>query len=95
MLSDVYPDSSHVSFAGLSHALDEAVWSYALENGYTIVTKDVDFDELSQTRGHPPKVVWLRLGNCTTYQVESLLRARYAAVTSLNADPDAGILELV
>ena len=39
------------------------------------VSKDEDFNTLSVIRGSPPKVIWLQLGNCTTSQVESVLRA--------------------
>lgn len=95
LLSDLYPNSAHVSLVERGRALDVALWNYASENGYTIVTKDADFDELSHARGYPPKIVWLRLGNCTTRQVEGLLRTRHAAVVALDADPDAGILELI
>lgn len=94
-LSDLYPDSEHVSSARLDRALDEAVWEHALENGYTIVTKDADFDELGHFHGHPPRVVWLRIGNSTTQQIETLLRDRHAAILELHANPDAGTLELV
>ena len=94
-LSDVYPDSNHVSLVGLERSLDEAVWAYAKAGGYTIVTQDADFQELGQARGHPPKVIWLRIGNSTTRQMEALLRNRHAAVLELHANPDIGTLELV
>ena len=45
-LSDLYPNSDHVFSTGLDRSLDEAVWVHAWESGYTIVTKDADFDEL-------------------------------------------------
>jgi len=45
---------------------DETVWEYARQNGFDLVTKDSDFSELSVLRGSPPKVIWLRIGNCTT-----------------------------
>ena len=93
-LSDLYPDSTHVSFMGLDRSLDEAVWVYAREGGYTIVTKDADFDELRQARGHPPRVVWLQIGNSTTQRIETLLRDRHAAVLELHANPDTGTLRL-
>ncbi len=35
-----YPDSQHVREVGLSEATDEAVWRHAMEQGFTIVTKD-------------------------------------------------------
>jgi predicted nuclease of predicted toxin-antitoxin system len=95
LLKDVYPDSTHVSLAGLERASDEAVWTYARENSYVIVTKDADFDELNQLRGSPPKVVWLRLGNCTTDQIEGVLRSRLRALVVLEAEPEVGVLTLL
>jgi predicted nuclease of predicted toxin-antitoxin system len=45
-LADHYPDSAHVITHALDHALDETVWAFAREHGYTLVTKDSDFHEL-------------------------------------------------
>jgi predicted nuclease of predicted toxin-antitoxin system len=50
------------------------VWEYAKSFGFAVVTKDADFYERSMRVGAPPKVIWLRLGNCTTVAVEMLLR---------------------
>lgn len=69
LLSDLYPNSAHVSLVELDRALDVALWNYASENGYTIVTKDADFDELSQARGYPPKIVWY--GSATVLAAKS------------------------
>jgi hypothetical protein len=34
---------------------------------YVIVTKDAEyFSDLSLQRGAPPKLIWLRIGSCTT-----------------------------
>jgi len=73
-LTDVYPGSAHVHECGLGSADDLAVWNYARDNGFTIVSKDSDFQEQSILRGSPPKVVWLRTANCTSAQIENLLR---------------------
>ena len=56
-LADHYPNSAHVVTHALDHALDETVWTFAREHGYTLVTKDSDFHELSLLRGAPPKVI--------------------------------------
>ena len=93
-LSEVYPNASHVSLVGLDCAPDEAVWRYAQENDYIIVTKDADFGDLGIMRGFPPKVIWLRLGNCTTGQIEATLRTWYSAIEGLSANPNVGILTL-
>jgi predicted nuclease of predicted toxin-antitoxin system len=93
-LSDVYPGSSHVSLIGLDRATDAEVFNYALDNGYALVSKDVDFVELAQARSPSPKMVWLRLGNCTTSEIEDTLRARQEAVAALESDPEARVLAL-
>ena len=46
-------------------------------------------------RGVPPKVVWLRLGNCTTDDVARVLRGGFAQITAFASDPVIGVLELI
>jgi predicted nuclease of predicted toxin-antitoxin system len=77
---------------GLATADDEAIWSHALEGGYIIVTKDDDFRQRSFLRGAPPKVIWTRLGNCATSDVQDALRSRYGMVQSFAADSMAALL---
>lgn len=93
-LADVFPGAAHVAFEGLDRASDKTVWEHARRNAYLIVTKDADFNDLSVLYGSPPKVMWIRSGNCTTSQVESLLRTRSDAVHAFVADTRASILEL-
>lgn len=71
-LRTIWP-THHTSDLGLSAADDIAIWQFARENGYTIVTKDEDFEFLSRLRGYPPKVIWLRIGNCTTHAIAATL----------------------
>jgi predicted nuclease of predicted toxin-antitoxin system len=73
-LSDCYPGSQAVRECGLRGVSDLEVWQYALENGFVIVSKDSDFSERSARFGSPPKVIWLRMGNCTTTRVDFVLR---------------------
>jgi predicted nuclease of predicted toxin-antitoxin system len=58
------------------------------------VTKDSDYSDVSVLRGFPPKVIWLRLGNCTTDQIELAIRREHATTVEFVADPTAGVLEL-
>jgi predicted nuclease of predicted toxin-antitoxin system len=94
-LADRYPDTSHVFLVGSDRASDLTVWVYAQTNNYIIVTKDSDFSDVSVLRGFPPKVIWLRLGNCTTNAVERTLRNGYAAIDTFANDPIVGVLELL
>ena len=94
LLADIYPQSEQVREIGLADAEDTTIWGYALEGGFVIVTKDADYRDLSIMRGHPPKVIWVRLGNCPTSDVAALLRQQHDALTSFYRDEDEGLLEL-
>ena len=72
-IADLFPGSRHVEDCGLLSEPDQQVWRYALENGFAIVTKDSDFAGMSRLLGSPPKVIWLRVGNCTTSRAEFLI----------------------
>ena len=93
-LADLYPGSDHVHELGLDKADDVEVWKYARENGFLITSKDSDFNELSVVQGFPPKVVWIRRGNCSTREIEKILRQEYDSVGDLEQNPSKGILEL-
>lgn len=93
-LADLYPGSEHVSRISLDYAAVAAVWDYARDNGYTIVTKDVDLSDMSILLGFPPRILWLRLGNCSTQMIETALRLDHDAVLALNTDPESGVLAL-
>jgi predicted nuclease of predicted toxin-antitoxin system len=80
LLSDLYPDSAHVHQCGLGSTDDAAIWRYAKTNGFTIVSKDSDFEERSVLSGAPPKLIWVRVRNCTSAEIESLLRAAFPVV---------------
>ncbi len=92
--SDLYPNSAHVDPVGLGTKDDRVVWRYAKQHNYLIVTKDSDFSELILLLGFPPKVIWIRRGNCSTTAVEKILRDRNAAISQLATNRQAGILTL-
>lgn len=94
LLAAEYPDSMHTRDAGLSTADDDDIWDFAAHNGLTIVSKDSDFETRAITRGHPPKVVWLRAGARSTAEIERLLRARQADLLAFQADPTASLFVL-
>jgi predicted nuclease of predicted toxin-antitoxin system len=93
-LGDVYPGSAHVHDCGLGSADDEAVWQYARDKDFSIVSKDSDFQERSVLRGHPPKVIWLRAANCTTAEIESLLRTAQPIITRFITEDEESCLLL-
>jgi predicted nuclease of predicted toxin-antitoxin system len=91
-LVDLFPGSEHLRDVGLAAADDAAVWQYAKARGFTIVSKDADFRQLSFLHGTPPKVVWLRVGNQSTDRIEAIVRSNASALEAFDADPVAAML---
>lgn len=86
-LSDIFPNASHVQFHELADADDSEIWEFAKNEGFCIVTQDVDFADRSYLYGSPPKVIWLRCGNTQTSNVEAILRAGFKAIQEfINSD---------
>jgi predicted nuclease of predicted toxin-antitoxin system len=79
-LADLYPGSVDVESIGLGGAGDGEVWDYAKAHGFAIVSKDSDFAERSVLDSEPLKVIWIRLGNCSTSDVARALRSQYEAI---------------
>ena len=94
LLADLHPGSTHVRNEGLQRADDDTVWAYAIREGFAIVSKDADFHQMSFVLGHPPKVIWIQRGNCSTDEIAALLRQRHADVLAFEQDEMASFLAL-
>ena len=94
LLNDLFPDSVHVRDVALKAADDPVVWKYAEDNSLIICSKDSDMHQRSFLLGYPPKVVWVRLGNCSTSDVAQLLRKHFTAIEAFADDDYASFLTL-
>ena len=94
LLADLFPDSVHVRDVGLKAADDSDIWKYAQNNSFIICSKDSDLHQRSFLLGFPPKVVWVRLGNCSTSDVARLLREHAATIKLFAEDDYASFLTL-
>lgn len=94
LLAAQYPGSLHLRDCGLKGATDEEIWEYARDNGFAIVSKDSDFYQRSLFYGHPPKFIWLRIGNCTRNDLVVLLTTHQQDIHALDADPLESVLVL-
>ena len=93
-LADLFPQSVHVYQVDLAEAEDREIWEYAQKLEFIIVTRDSDYNDLIQMRGFPPKIIWIRRGNCSTAEIEDILRRHLQDIQTLEIDPDLGILTL-
>jgi predicted nuclease of predicted toxin-antitoxin system len=55
------------------------------------VSKDSDFHLQSFVEGHPPKVVWLQVGNCTAADIEARLRSNASELTRFLVDDASAV----
>ena len=93
-IDDLFPNSVHVRDVGMKATDDPIVWDYSKANDFMIVSKDADMHDLSLVFGNPPKVIWLRLGNCSTRQVEELLRRDFNVIRLFYEDDSVSLLSL-
>jgi len=93
-IEEAYPDSGHIGSVLTETTSDRDIWFYAQEHGFAIVTKDDDFEQRSILLGHPPKVIWIRLGNCKTNQIVSLLINTQKTILAFGDDAEKSILPL-
>jgi predicted nuclease of predicted toxin-antitoxin system len=75
-LDDVFPGSTHVLTLGFGQTPDIEVYRYAAKHGFTILTKDSDYDALSGRHGAPPKVILLKIGNMLADDLWQFVRVR-------------------
>jgi predicted nuclease of predicted toxin-antitoxin system len=60
---------------GLRDAEDPEIFEAAKVEGVVLITKDSDFVDLANRFGAPPKIIWLRCGNTSNAQLQSILRS--------------------
>jgi predicted nuclease of predicted toxin-antitoxin system len=93
-IADLYPNSEHVKTLGLINTDDAIIWEYAKTNGFVIVSKDSDFHQRSLLYGHPPKFVYLRIGNCPTSKIVEILRGNFDTIIQFEGRESESILVL-
>ena len=72
-LQTYFIGSLHISQALSIYSDDNEIWQFAKQHDFTILSKDNDFDELSQLQGCPPKVIHLLCGNQTSLYILNLI----------------------
>ncbi|NCS24103.1 MAG: hypothetical protein GPI96_06135 [Microcystis aeruginosa BS13-02] len=92
LLVSHFPDSTHVRDCSLKGFPDQRIWEYARINGLIIVSKDADFYQRSLLYGQPPKFIWLRIGNCTTHHLISLILKHKQAIKEFSDNSTESVL---
>ncbi len=74
VLNSSFPGSMHVSEINLTEASDTIIWEVAKKDYHAILTKDRDFYYRVSLFGVPPKVTWIKRGNCKNRELLDLIR---------------------
>lgn len=89
-----YPGSSQVVLLGLASASDAEVWQAAKDQGFVIVTRDADFEELSLVWGQPPKVIWLKTRNPSRATTLKILLDHHSMIEEALLNHDQACVEV-
>ncbi len=73
---------------------DRDIWAHARDSGFAIVSKDNDFQQMSFLYGAPPKVIWIRRGNCSVREIEKILRSKAPRIEAFAAEAESAYLVL-
>ena len=93
-LKGIFPEIIHAKDVSLDSATDEEVWLYAKLNFCILITKDSDFIEKAVLKGHPPKIIWIKAGNCSTDKIEVLLRKNQRLIEDFIIDKENSVLTI-
>ncbi len=86
ILKEVFPEGRHVKEFNLQFSTDRQIWNFAKENKFDIVTFDADFYDLVSLLGHPPKLIWLRLGNTSSKNLARIFSLHSEIIKSFLTD---------
>jgi predicted nuclease of predicted toxin-antitoxin system len=92
-LSERFPGTQHVTNIDLRGSSDSEILAFARTGEYVVATKDREFAAPSPLVGSP-KVVWLRLGNCTTADILDLLTTQASRLENFAESIEASLVVL-
>jgi predicted nuclease of predicted toxin-antitoxin system len=79
----------------LHYLTDGEIYNKAKERGNVIlVSKDTDFPELISRLGSPPKLINLKIGNCSNKILWELIKPHIANCVSILISSDVDIVEV-
>jgi len=84
----------HVSDIGCEASDDIFLWRYAVENRMHLLTKDKDFKNIQVMHGFPPKIIWIRKGNCSTQEIIELIDPNLTHILYFLDKTNIGTLEI-
>ncbi len=93
-LSEFFSEVKHINQISSERLTDLDIWIYAKKNGFTILTYDTDFNDLSIIKGFPPKIILLRFGNVTKQNFINKIITKTDLIINFEISSENGVLEI-
>lgn len=94
-LTDAFSEVEHIKAFDLIDSNDYQIFMFARQQGYSaVLTQDEDFYSLLLEHGTPPKVIWLRVGNCSTMFLSEVILRNAGIIESFLKETGQDCLEI-
>lgn len=94
-ISNTFSEVEHIKALGLTNASDYQIFISARQQGFTaVLTQDEDFYSLLLEHGPPPKIIWLRTGNCSTSFLAKVILRNAELIQTFLEDAGQDCLEI-
>lgn len=94
-LQSEFPEITHVKNVDLMDSSDYKIFKYAQQNEFlSILTLDEDFNNLQLEHGTPPKIIWLRVGNCSTKVLAGIILSKVEIIKNFLSTNETDCLEI-
>ena len=91
-----FQNVEHVRNLGLTDANDFQIFQFARKNQFDVIfTLDEDFNNLQLEHSIPPKIVWFRVGNCSTTLLASIIIEKSEVIKNFCEDASLRCLEIL
>ncbi len=90
-----FAELNHIRDFELTDLRDDQIFEYARQQGFdAVLTFDQDFHNLVMERGIPPKIIWLRTGNCRVAMQAEAILSNALTIQIFMEDPTHEVLEI-
>lgn len=74
-------DAVHVLDLELGQSTDRVIWHAAADEQRIVISKDEDFVILASRPGDQGRLLWLRIGNCRTFDLIKRLESSWTRIS--------------
>jgi predicted nuclease of predicted toxin-antitoxin system len=93
-LTDKGEDVIHVLDVAMMESSDSEIWERAVKDNLVIITKDEDFQIRASVSTIFPKIVWVRIGNCSRKELLNYFEHHWKQIKQ-ELDNGANLVELL